>query len=95
MSYAKVSTWPSGNVRYMHVPAGVPIFRDRFFGGGSGDSVTPAAGRPFNYTDDSGLPVKITPLPQNTNSAGGLVNPSQFAYRTYGIRDKGGSVLIN
>ena len=90
-----ISTGPGGNVRYIHVAQGALVFRDQFFGLGTDRPTTLTPGKSFNYVDDSGAQVKITPLPEAFDTQGNAINPASLTVMTYGIRDKGGSVLIN
>src|SRR4051812_26196349 len=90
----EITTGTGGNVRYIHTTGLGALFRDRFFGGGAVDFTRLPANESFRYTDASGQSVKVSPLPifplgGDTTAATGL------AVQTYGIRDKGGSVLVN
>jgi hypothetical protein len=66
-----ISAGPGGNVRYIHVTPAAPdspeaanVFRPLIFGGGSPEDTTFVPGQSFNYTDDSGANVTITPTRQ-------------------------------
>ena len=85
-----ITTGTGGNVRYIRTQASSSAIASS----AAAHSTSPASPRavPFRYTDDSGTAVKVTPLPiiprgQDTFNQVGLT------VQTYGIRDKGGSVL--
>ncbi|MBC8109336.1 MAG: hypothetical protein H7Z14_22320 [Anaerolineae bacterium] len=85
-----ITTGTGGNVKYIRSQGAT--FRDRFFGGGSLDFTRISPGVPFRYTDDSGTSVKLTPTPIIPNGQDDF-NEVGLTVQTYGIRDKGGSVL--
>lgn len=88
----QITTGTGGNVKYIRSQGA--IFRDQFFGGGELDETSLRAGLSFRYTDDSGTSVKITPLPI-IPLAGDPTNAVGMTVQTYGIRDKGGSVMTS
>jgi hypothetical protein len=92
-----ITTGDGGNVRYIHV--GGQAFRDRFFGGGAPDIANFAVGEAVNFVDDSGTVMKFTPTAgrQIVNPDGtiSILNGGALSTVRYGIRDKGGTVLIN
>ena len=91
----QITTGPGGNVRYIHVDG--TTFRDVFFGGGAPDIVTYQAGQEVGFTDDSGTPMILRPNPDRTfDPVTGLpLFPGALSVTRYGIRDKGGNVLVN
>ncbi len=93
----QISTGPGGNVRYFHAGDATQVFRDLFFGGGDNDFINIGAGRSYNFVDDSGTSVKLTPLPLPTSTTTGTTTASTTGLRlvTYGIRGSGGSALID
>jgi hypothetical protein len=98
-----IVTHDGGYVRYMHV--GGQIFQDKFFGGGSPTNVTYDPGQTVTITDDTGATVQF--VPQGTTTTLQVVNPNnpnlpinetfgpQVNLTTYGIRDKGGPVIVD
>lgn len=90
----QITTGTGGNVRYIHVANPSLVFRDSFFGSGTQEQTLLNPAQSFRFTDDSGTSVKLNSfpvLPQTTD-----VNESgSMRVLTYGIRDKGGSVLVN
>ncbi len=97
-----IVTHDGGYVRYMHV--GGNIFQDEFFGGGAPTNVTYDPGQTVTVTDDTGATVQF--VPQGTTTTLQIVNPNnpnqpinavfgpQVNLTTYGIRDKGGPVIV-
>jgi hypothetical protein len=67
-----IAAGPGGNVRYIHLAQGAPAFRPTIFGGGNPDDTTFVAGQSFNYTDDSGANVTITPTQEKVIASDGV-----------------------
>ncbi|MGB7161176.1 MAG: hypothetical protein WBD40_24155 [Tepidisphaeraceae bacterium] len=92
----QITTGPGGNVRYIHV--GGTAFRDIFFGSGAPDIANFAPGESISLVDDSGTVVNYEPIPfDRVIGPGGIpvpVNPGALSVVRYGIRDKGGVVLV-
>ena len=94
-----IATGPGGNVRYMRV--GGEMFRDRFFGGGTGNETNFQPDERVTLTDDNGteFTMRSTPRPQNVDPVTGFpttgINaPGRLSALTYPVRDKAGSILI-
>jgi hypothetical protein len=90
-----ITTGPGGNVRYIRVDDISTVVPDRFFGGAGGLVRLLPPGRSFNYTDDSGATVKLSTSPDPRNTSNEQIAPGQLQIVPYGIRDKGGSVMID
>lgn len=96
-----IITHTGGDVRYIQV--GGNVYQDSFFGGGFPTNTTYAAGEAANITDDSGSSIHLQPAgdivtttttdPTTGATTTTTVGP-QLTLTTYGIRDKGGVVLI-
>lgn len=91
----QITTGPGGNVRYIHV--GGTTFRDIFFGGGAPDIVDYSPGESVTFTDDSGTQMILRPNPSRTFDpiTGFPTAAGSLRVTRYGIRDKGGNVLVN
>ena len=94
-----IATGPGGNVRYMRV--GGDVFRDRFFGGGTGNETNFQPDERVILTDDNGteFTMRSTPRVQNVDPVTGLPitgfnNPGSLSALTYPVRDKAGSILV-
>lgn len=98
-----ITTGPNGNVRYFHVATNGRVIQDQFFGGGlslvNGEPYGP--GVQVNVVDDSGINMTFTPIPRDPNllfplptGAEEFLDPPQLDILTYGIRDKGGQVVL-
>jgi hypothetical protein len=96
-----IETGPGGNVRYINV--GGEVFQDQeVFGNGQGSETVYEPGERVDLTDDSGSSFTIKPTRRpnpNFNSTNPLspqfLNIGALTVSTYGIRDKGGVVLLN
>ena len=96
-----IVTNTGGDVRYMTV--GGEVFQDSFFGGGSPSSTSYSAGEAATIVDDSGTSMVFTPTgvgstttvtDANGNSTV-VTTGASLTLQTYGIRDKGGVVVIS
>ena len=98
-----IVTHDGGYVRYMHV--GGRVFQDEFFGGGEPTNVTYDPGQTVSITDDTGATFQFIPQgpvttlsipnPNNTFVAENATFGPQVNLTTYGIRDKGGPVIVD
>jgi hypothetical protein len=95
-----IVTHDGGYVRYMRV--GGEIFQDEYFGSGLPVETVYGAGQTVTYTDDTGA--TLTFAPQGPTSTivynNGLTTTTttygpQISLTTYGIRDKGGGVIVD
>jgi hypothetical protein len=99
----EITTNTGGNVRYIRVLG--TIYRDLFFGSGDPENTIHGAGETVTIIDDSGARVRLNAIGQTVPNP--AFNP-QFPQRgvperlgpqmfitTYGIRDSGGSVIVD
>ncbi|HEX8342679.1 MAG TPA: hypothetical protein VF624_17380 [Tepidisphaeraceae bacterium] len=91
-------TGPGGNVKYLRV--GGVLYRDRAaFGSTIETTRVGQPGESLTFTDDSGAVATIAPgqiigAPPTTGGAP-TVNPGTLTARLYGVRESGGSVLVD
>ena len=89
-----------GYLRFLHV--GGQIFQDTFFGNQNSFIIQGTPNQVLSYTEDTGTTVKFTPVGSSTTTTvndNGVVTSTTtgptISLTTYGIRDKGGGVIVN
>jgi hypothetical protein len=98
-----IVTHDGGNVRYIRVEG--TVFQDAFFGGGEPTQTLYQMGESATITDDSGATAVLSPIgpttiimttdPNNPAQTITTTTGAQLNLTTYGIRDKGGVVIID
>ena len=84
-----IITGPGGNMRYIHVNG--TVYRDHYFGSGTGESTSYQAGESVQLKDDSGTAIVISP---GNTSYTGSAPATITSLTTYGIRGSGGVAVV-
>ncbi|MCE9589128.1 MAG: hypothetical protein K8S99_01230 [Planctomycetes bacterium] len=96
----QITTGPGGNVRYIEV--GGELYQDSFFNSSQNSTIQVPAGQSFNFRDDSGGTIAISPTGQTPNpdydstvTGSSPTIPASLLIQPYNIRGSGGSVLVS